>query len=207
METDGSLLAINKSRHFGNASSMDLPLIALPSAEMYGTLWVRPTQGDPIDEDECLAGLQDDLVHWKLSDYPFAGTQAIDARVNWKLGLDTFGEVYHMNPLHAETAAKEWLGDLQTFDSFEKNLRMVAANQRFNLMRMLIPDLGRWPYKQITSTGYFFFPNVIMAVGAMGVDVSRIFPLEGSPSKSRDDSYMVHRSQGTKTLHRSSHVV
>ena len=90
-----------------------------------------------------------------------------------------------MNPLHAETAAKEWLGDLQTFDSFEKNLRMVAANQRFNLMRMLIPDLGRWPYKQITSTGYFFFPNVIMAVGAMGVDVSRIFPLEGSPSKSR----------------------
>lgn len=182
---DGSLLAINQNRRFGDVSSRDLPLIALPSAEMYGTLWVRPTQGDPIDEDECLAGLQDDLVHWKLSDYPFAGTQAIDARMNWKLGIHSFGELYHINTLHAKTAAKEVLGNLQTFDSFEKNLRMVAANQRFNLMRMLIPDLDRWPYKQITSTGYFFYPNVIMAVGSMGVDLSRIFPLEGSPSRSR----------------------
>ena len=182
---DGSLLAIYQKRNFGNVSSMDLPLIALPCAEMYGTLWVRPTQGNPIDEDECLAGLQDDLVHWKLSDYPFAATSVIDARINWKLGLDTFGEVYHMNTLHAETAAKEWLGDLQTFDSFGKNLRMVAANQRFNLIRMLMPNLEHWPYKQITSTGYFLYPNVFMAVGAMGVDLTRVFPLEGSFSKSR----------------------
>ena len=182
---DGSLLAVYKSRQFGNVSSMDFPLLELPSAEIYGTLWVRPIQGDPIGEDECLTGLQDDLVHWKLSDHPYAGTQAIDARMNWKLGVDSFGELYHINILHAETAAKEVVGELQTFDRFEKNLRMVAANQRLNLMRFLIPDLGRWPYKQITSTTYFLYPNVIMAVGAMGVDLFRIFPLEGSPSKSR----------------------
>jgi len=182
---DGSLLAVNKSRQFGDLSGMDLPLIALPSAEMYGTLWVRPSPGGPIDENECLAGLQDDLVHWNLSDHPHAGTQAIDARMNWKLGIDSFGELYHINILHAETAANEVLGYLQTFDSFEKNLRMVAANQRLNLMRMLIPNPDRWPYKQITSTTYFLYPNVIMAVGAMGVDFFRIFPLEGSPSKSR----------------------
>ena len=182
---DGSLLAINQSCHFGDVSSRDLPLIALPSAEMYGTLWVRPTQGDPIDEDECLAGLQDDLAHWKLSDYPHAGTQTIDARINWKLAIHTFGELYHINTLHAKTAAKEVVGYLQTFDSFEKNLRMVAANKRFNLMRMLIPDLDRWPYKQITATGYFFYPNVILGISSLGVDVCRIFPLEGSPSKSR----------------------
>ena len=105
--------------------------------------------------------------------------------MNWKLGLDTFGELYHVNTLHAETAAKELLGDLQTFDRFEKNLRMVAASQKLNLMRMLIPDLGHWPYRQITSTLYFFYPNVIMVMGALGVDLFRIFPLEQSPSKSR----------------------
>ena len=182
---DGSLLAVYKDRQFGNVSSMDFSLLELPSVEIYGTLWVRPTQGDPIGKDECLSGLQDDLVHWTLSDYPFAGTQFVDARMNWKLGIDTFGELYHINILHAKTAAKEVVGDLQTFDSFEKNLRMVAANQRLNLMRMLMPDLGSWPYKQITTTLYFFYPNVIMVMGGAGVDFFRIFPLENSRSKSR----------------------
>ena len=182
---DGKLLAVNEKRHFGNVSIKDLPLIPLPSAEMHGTLWVRPVQGDPVDEDECLAGLQGDLVHWKLSDYPFAGTQALDARMNWKLAIDTFGELYHINTLHAETAAREIIGDLHTFDGFEKNLRMVAASQKLNLMRMLLPYPDRWPYTQITSTLYFFYPNVIMVMGAMGVDLFRIFPLENSPSKSR----------------------
>ena len=118
---DGNLLAVNKNRHFGNVSSMDLSLIALPSAELYGTLWVRPTQGDPIDEDECLGGLQDDLIHWKLADHPYAGRQIIDARMNWKLGIDSYGELYHLNVLHPETAGKEVLGNLHTFDRFDNN--------------------------------------------------------------------------------------
>ncbi len=182
---DGRLLAVNKSRHFGEVPCGEWPLIALPAAEMHGTLWVRPTPGDPIDEDECLAGLQDELIHWRLSDYPFAGRQALDARMNWKLGLDTFGELYHINTLHAQTAAKEVVGDLQTFDGFGKNLRMVAANQKLNLMRMLMPSVERWPYTQITSTLYFLYPNVILVVGGAGVDLFRIFPLEDSTAKSR----------------------
>ncbi len=182
---DGKLIGVNKSSQFGRVSKKELPLIPLPSAELYGTLWVRPTQGDPIDEAECLAGLHEDLDHWKLSKYPFAGTQTIDARMNWKLGLDTFGELYHINTLHSESAAKEILGDLQTFDSFEKNHRMVAAGQKLNLMRLLMPDMNRWPYPQITTTLYFLYPNVIMTVGAMGVNFFRIFPLDDGPSKSR----------------------
>ena len=164
---------------------MDLPLIALPSAEMYGTLWVRPSQGDPLDEDECLAGLQNDLVHWKLSEHPHAGQQVIDARINWKLGVDSYGEIYHLNVLHPDTAAKEVHANVQTFDRFERNLRMVFANRKIDLMRLFMPIQSRWPYKQITSTVYFFYPNVIMMVDAFGVDLLRIFPLGGSPSQSR----------------------
>lgn len=182
---DGKLVTVNKSSHFGDVSSLDLHLIELPSAELQGTLWVRPTQGDPIDENECLAGLQRDLVHWNLSDYPFAGTQVIDARMNWKIGVDSYGEIYHLNVLHTTTLDKEVVGNAQTFDSFDKNLRMVIANEKLNLMRMIMPIREKWPYKQITYTVYFFYPNVIMMVDAFGVDFLRIFPLEKSPSKSR----------------------
>ena len=182
---DGRLLAVNKNRHFGDVSGMRSGLIELPSAEMYGTLWVRPSQGEPIDEDECLAGLQNDLVHWKLSDHPHAGKQVIDARMNWKLGIDSYGEIYHLNILHPDTAAREVHANVQTFDRFKRNLRMVFANRKIDLMRLLMPVQDRWPYKQITSTVYFFFPNVIMMVDAFGVDLMRIFPLDDSPSKSR----------------------
>ena len=182
---DGSLLAVNKSRHFGDVSGMDLPLIELPSAEMYGTLWVRPSPGEPVDEIECLGGLQDDLAHWNLAENPYVGSQVIDARMNWKLGIDFYGEVYHLNVLHEKTIGDELQGNLQTCDIFEKNLRMVSANQKYGLMRFLVPDQSRWPYRQITSTVYFFYPNVIMMVESYGVDLLRIFPLDDSPLSSR----------------------
>ncbi len=182
---DGSLLSVYKDGHFGNLSNEDLPLITLPSAEIHGTLWVRPTQGDPIDENECLGGLQDDLAHWNISEHPVAGTQVIDARMNWKLAIDSYGEIYHLNILHTKTAAKEAVGNLQVIDTFNNNLRMVVANQKFKLMRLFMPNMSIWPYRQITETTYFFHPNVLMLVDTFGVDLVRIFPLEDSPAKSR----------------------
>lgn len=182
---DGSLLSVYKDSQFGNLSHGDLPLIALPAAEIHGTLWVRPTQGDPVDEDECLGGLQHDLAHWNLSEHPVAGTQVIDARMNWKLAVDSYGEIYHLNILHARTAAKEAIGNLQTLDTFNNNLRTVVANQNFNLMRLFMPNPGLWPYRQITTTTYFFHPNVFMMVDTFGVDLLRIYPLDDSPVKSR----------------------
>lgn len=184
-DNDGRLLAVNQGRQFGDVSGMDLGLVALPSAELCGTLWVRPAAGGPMEPDACLAGLQDDFAHWKLPDHPHAGTQVIDARINWKLALDSYGEIYHLNVLHAKTVAKEMVGNLQTFDAFGRHFRMVCANQKFNVLRMLIPDTERWPYKQVTSTVYFLYPNVIVLVDAFGIDLLRIFPLQDSPSRSR----------------------
>ena len=182
---DGTLLAINQNRHFGNVSRLELPLIELPSAEMYGTLWVRPIPGDPIDEDECLGGLQNDLAYWQISTHPRIDSYSINVRANWKIAVDTYGENYHLNILHAQSVGKEVKANLQTCDRFGKNLRLVYPNQKFDLMRFLVSDPGRWPYKQITSTLYFIYPNVIMIVDAFGIDLLRIFPGQNSPSNSR----------------------
>lgn len=182
---DGSLLAINKKSHFGDVSRKELSLFELPSAEFHGTLWVRPTQGDPVDEAESLGGLEDDLAHWKVADYPFAHTQVIDVQANWKMAVDTFAENYHVNILHAETVGKEMKANLQTCEIFKNNLRFVYPNQKLDLMRFLSLDTERWPYPQIATTLYYLYPNVIMMVDSFGVDLLRFFPLEDSPSKSR----------------------
>ncbi len=182
---DGKLMSINKKSHFGDVCREELSLFELPSAELHGTLWVRPVQGEPIDEAECLGGLEDDMAHWKLADFPFAHTQIIDARANWKMAIDTFAENYHVSILHAETVGKEMKANVQTCDVFRKNVRFVYPNQKLDLMRFLSVDMERWPYPQIASTLYYLYPNVIMVVDTFGVDLVRIFPLEGSPSKSR----------------------
>ena len=182
---DGRLVSINKKSHFGNVCRKKLSLFELPSAELHGMLWVRPTQGDPVDEAECLGGLEDEMAHWQLADFPFAHTQVIDVRANWKMAIDTFAENYHVNILHAETVGKEMKANLQTCDVFKNNVRFVYPNQKLDLMRFLSVDMKRWPYPQIASTLYFLYPNVIMVLDTFGVDLVRIFPLEGSPSKSR----------------------
>ena len=182
---DGSLLAINKKSHFGDVSKKELSLFELPAAEIHGTLWVRPTQGDPIDEAECLGGLEDDLKHWQVSGFPFAHTQVIDARANWKMAIDTFAENYHVSILHAETVGKEMKANLQTSDIFKNNLRFVYPNQKLDLMRFLSVEMKQWPFPQIATTIYYIYPNVIMMVDSFGVDFLRFFPLDDSPSKSR----------------------
>ena len=182
---DGRLLAINKKNHFGKVSRKELSLFELPSSEFHGMLWVRPTPGDPVDEAECLGGLEDDLAHWQLADFPFAHTQVIDVRANWKMAIDTFAENYHVNILHAETVGKEMKANLQTCDIFENNLRFVYPNQKLDLMRFLNLDTKRWPYPQIVTTLYYLYPNVIVMVDGFGVDLLRFFPLDDSPSNSR----------------------
>ena len=82
--------------------------------------------------------------------------------MNWKLDIDSYGEIYHLNILHPDTAAKEVHANAQTFDRFDRNLRMVFPNRKIDLVRLSMPIKSRWPYKQITSTVYFFYPNVIM---------------------------------------------
>lgn len=182
---DGRLMSINKKSHFGDVCREELSLFQLPSAELHGTLWVRPAPGDPIDEAECLGGLEDDMAHWQLADFPFAHTQVIDAGANWKMAIDTFAENYHVSILHAETVGREMKANVQTCDVFRNNVRFVYPNQKLDLMRFLSLDMERWPYPQIASTLYYLYPNVIMVVDTFGVDLVRIFPLEDSPSKSR----------------------
>ena len=182
---DGSLLAINKQNHFGDVPREELSLFELPSAEIHGTLWVRPSQGEPVDEAECLGGLEGDLEHWQFADFPYTLTRVIDVRANWKMAIDSFFENYHVDVLHAKSLGNEMKANLQTCEVFNKNLRAVFPSQKLDLMRFLSVNMDRWPYPQIVTTMYYLYPNTIMIVDSFGVGLLQFFSIEGSPSKSR----------------------
>ena len=185
-DSRGSLIAVNREQRFGPIDKSRFSLIELPAAERHGMLWVKPTPGGEIDVDDHLSGLEDDMAHWDLPAHSYAASQVVPAEANWKLAVDTFGENYHFDVLHRKTLANEIRGNLQTHDIFGRNYRMVfALIQRFEELGAAQPNLNEWPFRAMTLSVYFIYPNTIFLVDAGAVDVVRIFPDGDSPRRSR----------------------
>ena len=182
--SNGDLIAINKADRFGEIDKSQYGLIELPAAERHNMLWVKPTPGGEIDVDKCLDGLQDDMAHWQLDAPSFAASQVLHAKINWKLAIDTFGENYHFDVLHRETLSRDIRGNLQTHDTFGPNYRMVFAYNRFPEIAKAVPDGNQWPFRLMTLSVYFVYPNTIFLVDPYAVDVLRIFPDTEDPAKS-----------------------
>ena len=183
---DGDLIAVNREQRFGPIDKQGFGLIELPAAERHGMLWVRPTPGDPIDVDAMLGGLEDDMAQWDLPAHSYGASQTLEADINWKLAVDTFGENYHFDVLHRNTLGPEIRGNLQTHDVFGRNYRMVfALAKRFEELGAAAPDLNEWPFRSMTLSVYFVFPNTIFLVDPGAIDVVRIFPDGDDPRRSR----------------------
>ena len=182
--SSGNLIAVNKADRFGDIDKSQYGLIELPAVERYNTLWVKPTPGGEIDVDKCLGGLQDDMAHWHLDTPSYGASQVLHAKINWKLAIDTFGENYHFDVLHRESLATEIRGNLQTHDTFGSNYRMVFAYNRFPEVAKAVPDPKQWPFRVMTLSVYFIYPNTIFLVDPYAVDVLRIFPDADNPARS-----------------------
>ncbi len=182
----GDLIAVNRAARFGTIDKSHYGLIELPAAERHGMLWVTPTPGDAIDVDRILGGLEDDMAHWELPTHHYGASQILRADVNWKLAIDTFGENYHFDVLHRDSLATEIRGNLQTHDVFALNYRMVFAYvHRFEEMIKAPLELDQWPFRDLTLSVYFIYPNTILLVDPYAIDVLRFFPDGGDPGKSR----------------------
>ena len=181
----GNLIAVNRAERFGPIDKTRHGLIELPAAEKYGMLWVQPTPGGDIDVDAALGGLQDDMAHWDLPAHTYGASQVLAANVNWKLAVDTFGENYHFDVLHRESLAPEIRGNLQTHDTYGLNYRMVFASVRaFEDPRAKEETIESWPFRHMTLSVYFVYPNTIFLVDGAAVDVLRIFPVGDDPRRS-----------------------
>ncbi len=187
----GDLIAVRSNEAFGNLDQGERGLIELPAVETQGMLWVCPTtspngsHGHIEAADQMLGGLRDDMAHWGLGKHCYGASQSFSAEVNWKLAIDTFGENYHFDVLHRDSVAKELHGNVHTYDSFGRHCRMVFANKRaFAQAKALRLDVDRWPFRLVTLTLYFIFPNTIMLIDGGGIDVFRVFPAGDDPGRS-----------------------
>ena len=170
----GELVGVPKPHHFGSIDRSCHGLISLPAVEKYGFLWVHPDPAGVIDPEALLGGLAPEFESWDFGKLTFTGDNSYDVRLNWKLAMDTFGETYHFPVLHRDTLAKVFYGNVQCYDVFGRNHRMILCVRDIDLLREQ-PE-SSW---QITQGGfpvYYLFPNVQLNVGPSGVTLVRVYP-------------------------------
>ena len=192
-DTTGSLVNVPKQEHFGEVDRSCHGLIELPAVERDGLLWVHPDPSGTIDLDGQLGEeLSSELAHWDLGGLDYLGEDSYDVECNWKLAMDTFGETYHFPVLHANTLNLVFHGNVQCYDTYGSNHRMILCRREIDQMRHLPED--EWSITRAALPVYWLFPNVQLLPFEEGLQLVRAYPEPGHPGRhtSRISFYLRH---------------
>ena len=172
--SEGKLVSIPKPGHFGEIDKDCHGLIELPAEEKFGVLLVHPQRDGEIDATRTLEGLGPDFDSWRFDEYVHMGSDVYDMPLNWKLAIDTFGETYHFSSLHRNTLYPVFHGNVQGFDHWDRNHRMVLCLREIDQMRSR-PE-REWNIREGGFPVYYMFPNVIFNVGRNSITIVRVCP-------------------------------
>ena len=180
----GRLVGITDGAAFGDIDKSKHGLRRLKVAEKYGLIWVVPTaladgEEASLDIDPYLGALQVDLS---------AGTcrvgsctaPAVRPRMNWKLVIDTFLELYHFRYLHPGTVFPLFLDNIATYERMDRHLRMAAAKR--TLTELEGQPKESWRILDHAIVLYQLFPNTVLTYTQDHCGVFTSFPV--SPDES-----------------------
>ncbi len=181
-DTDGALVGLPKRDHFGDVDAGCLNLVELPSLEWNGLLYVHPDPDGVIDPSEMFPDeLAAELTEWNYGELTYLDSDSYDVACNWKLAMDTFGETYHFAALHKDTLYNVFHGNVQCYDTFGINHRMILTKRAIDEMRHL-PE-SEWDITVAGLPVYWLFPNTQLMPFDRGAYLVRAFPDPGNPGR------------------------
>lgn len=180
--TDGRLVGVPKADHFGDIDLTCHGLVQLPAVERHGLLWIHPEPDGEIDVDGLLTPeLSGELADWRLDELRYLDRDRYDVACNWKLAMDTFGETYHFPALHQNTINLAFHGNVQCYDTFGRNHRMLLCRRAIDDLRHLPRE--QWDITVATLPAYWLFPNVQVLPFQDGCYLVRAYPHATDPGR------------------------
>jgi phenylpropionate dioxygenase-like ring-hydroxylating dioxygenase large terminal subunit len=176
-DTAGKAIGIPEEHQFCGEIGAQKHLVPCPTEERHGLVFVQAMPGSVMDLDAHLGDLARDLATIGLESAEVVHADALPVEANWKYGLDTFFETYHLNSLHRETF-KGLFSPVCVFDMFGPHHRYTFAP--LNLAEWVTMPADEWQVDTIPLQ-YFLFPNTIISVGSsaksgLAVNMHQIFP-------------------------------
>lgn len=180
-DASGHLVRVPREECFGEVDKSGNGLAPVAACERHGILWVQ-IEGN-IDDDALAFGIAPELDALNLGGPTKLGTKTMDANINWKLAVDTFGETYHFETLHRGTVSNYFHSNVHAYDTFGPNHRMVFAGKQIAALKASPQE--QWSYRSNTLTAYYLFPNTQIIVMPHHIDLFQIFPDARDPARSR----------------------
>ena len=177
---DGRLVARPEEDAFSEANRKTHGLVPLPVVEKDGFLWVNPNPNGELDIEHHLSGVGDDLAGYGLENYHLYDSVILRHRMNWKLIVDTFLESYHFCVLHKNTICSIFHENLQTFDTFGNNFRLVSPRRTIESLRHVEPN--QWALFPHIVGIYVLFPNTVYVWQLDHVELWHIYPDGDDPN-------------------------
>ena len=181
---DGKLRNVPRAESFSELSVEEHGLIALPTEERHGIVWVQATPNEPMNLDAHLAGLGFDL---DLFDFPSAKyfTQSIKrVKCNWKLIQDAFLDGYHVVRLHKNTVGVFFPDAMAESDYVGRHIRNAVARNEIREA----PDLANdeLDLRRHATFSYTLFPNSVLIMHPDYNSIVSLFP------QGPDETVFVH---------------
>ena len=176
----GRLVGITDSAWFGEIDKATHGLRPLAVAEKYGMVWVVPTALEDgkdagFDIDSYLGAVVPDLESWNMQGWELHSSVPIRPRMNWKLVIDTFLELYHFRYLHGASVYPLFLDNISTYEQKGRHLRFAAA--KITLAQCETQPKETWRLLDHAIVLYQLFPNTVLAYTADHCAVFTSFPV------------------------------
>jgi len=180
---DGRLAGIPEEGSFPGVGKSTHGLMPLPAGERHGMIFVRLSPGAAlqIDVDAHLAGLGEEFAAYDFERYSYFASETMTPAINWKFGIDTFLEGYHLPALHRTTVAPLIRGNLVAFDAFGDHGRMTLA--RYTSTAWDDKPDSEWDVLTHIVPVYRIFPNTIVVFQSDHLETWRMLP-SAAPDRS-----------------------
>jgi phenylpropionate dioxygenase-like ring-hydroxylating dioxygenase large terminal subunit len=184
-DLDGQLLGQPLARDaFAELERDQFGLIEVPVAERYGLILARPGGSEPIDAEQELCGLGEEIGDWGFASWSLLAQRAEVFDANWKLIRDTFLESYHVFSLHRDTLAPDMLSTPFVGDFFGPHARGVVM--RKEVVGLLERPEEEWELKRYASIVYILFPAAVINLPMSGhAELWEMYPELGDPHRCR----------------------
>jgi len=176
----GKLIGITDGAWFGDVDRAAHGLKQLGVAERCGLVFVVPTalegaEPAPLDMDEFLGPVTADLTSWDMASWDVQSTTPLRPRMNWKLVIDTFLELYHFRYLHGASVAPLFLDNITSYERRGRHSRFAVCKP--SLLEVEALPREDWRLRDHAVVLYNLFPNTVLAYTADHCGVFTSYPV------------------------------
>jgi len=170
---DGKLIGRPREKAFEKLPKSICGLKKLKIHNLNGFLWLTLNSKSEKGYKKNVKILSNLTKNYNVNNYHFYKTTKMYRKLNWKLAVDTFLELYHIDHLHNATLGPTIMSDLGLFDSFGPHIRITGARTS-----ALQPNSikNKKEFDIHTLKVHILFPNTILVTHSEHIEIWHVLP-------------------------------